>query len=191
MTTWWWVRHGPTHAKAAIGWTDLPADLSDTSRLDGLKAMVPDDAVCLSSDLSRARDTLGAIRQARPQLAEDPRLREFNFGTWEGLGFDEIARRDPDRSRAYWQEPGDAAPPEGESWNDLSSRVGTVIDAHNGSHRNILAVAHFGVILTAVARAGNLDPRAAFRFKVDPLSVTALTWHGDDVWTIHRVNHLP
>jgi hypothetical protein len=33
MTRFWLVRHGPTHAKAMIGWTDLAADLSDQSAL--------------------------------------------------------------------------------------------------------------------------------------------------------------
>jgi len=33
MTTLWLVRHGPTHAKAMIGWTDLPADLSDAGAI--------------------------------------------------------------------------------------------------------------------------------------------------------------
>jgi alpha-ribazole phosphatase len=33
MTRFWLVRHGPTHAKAMVGWSDLPADLSDTAAL--------------------------------------------------------------------------------------------------------------------------------------------------------------
>lgn len=37
----WWVRHGPTHAKTFIGWTDRPADLSDTAALARLAAFLP------------------------------------------------------------------------------------------------------------------------------------------------------
>ncbi|HHL22744.1 MAG TPA: histidine phosphatase family protein, partial [Aliiroseovarius sp.] len=29
MISWWWLRHGPTHAKGLVGWSDVPADLSD------------------------------------------------------------------------------------------------------------------------------------------------------------------
>ncbi len=50
---WYWVRHGPTHAKAMIGWTDLPADLSDTAKLARLEAMLPTGGKVVSSDLSR------------------------------------------------------------------------------------------------------------------------------------------
>ncbi|HIP23805.1 MAG TPA: histidine phosphatase family protein, partial [Rhodobacteraceae bacterium] len=32
-TSYWFVRHGPTHAKGFCGHTDLPADLSDTAQI--------------------------------------------------------------------------------------------------------------------------------------------------------------
>ncbi|MGL6209472.1 MAG: histidine phosphatase family protein, partial [Paracoccaceae bacterium] len=57
MTRFFWVRHGPTHAKTMVGWTDLPADLSDTAALDRLKATLPQGAVTISSDLIRATAT--------------------------------------------------------------------------------------------------------------------------------------
>ncbi|MEO0677999.1 MAG: histidine phosphatase family protein, partial [Pseudomonadota bacterium] len=44
MTTFWWVRHGPTHEKAFTGWRDVPADLSDTAALQRLSAFLPSDA---------------------------------------------------------------------------------------------------------------------------------------------------
>ncbi|MEY8841169.1 histidine phosphatase family protein, partial [Cribrihabitans sp. XS_ASV171] len=38
MTRLHFVRHGPTHAKGMVGWSDLPADLSDTALLDRLSS---------------------------------------------------------------------------------------------------------------------------------------------------------
>ena len=38
MTRFWLVRHGPTHAKTMVGWTDLPADLSARLRPHGSAA---------------------------------------------------------------------------------------------------------------------------------------------------------
>lgn len=32
MTRIFWIRHGPTHANGMVGWSDLPADLSDSAR---------------------------------------------------------------------------------------------------------------------------------------------------------------
>ena len=33
MTDIFLIRHGPTHAKGMVGWSDLAADLSDTQAL--------------------------------------------------------------------------------------------------------------------------------------------------------------
>jgi alpha-ribazole phosphatase len=41
MTRLWLVRHGPTHARTMVGWTDLPADLSDVAALARLSAHLP------------------------------------------------------------------------------------------------------------------------------------------------------
>ncbi|NCO17248.1 MAG: histidine phosphatase family protein, partial [Alphaproteobacteria bacterium] len=48
---WWWVRHAPTHARAAIGWTDIAPDLGDTGALERLARALP-QAPVVSSDLA-------------------------------------------------------------------------------------------------------------------------------------------
>ncbi|MEN8741466.1 MAG: histidine phosphatase family protein, partial [Phaeobacter gallaeciensis] len=65
MTRLFLVRHGPTHAKSMVGWSDLPADLSDSAALHRLSAALPEDALVVSSDLSRAADTASAIQGDR------------------------------------------------------------------------------------------------------------------------------
>jgi len=56
--------------------------------------------------------------------------------------------------------------------------------------RPIVAVAHFGAILTHLGLAGGLAPQAALAHKIDTLSVTHLA-RGADGWRIGRVNHRP
>lgn len=188
----WWVRHGPTHAKAAIGWTDLPADLSDTAALERLSAFLP-DAPIVSSDLSRAITTADAIQAGRPRLPNNAALKEMHFGKWEGLDFSTIAKQDPKTSRAFWQNPGSTAPPDGESWDTLSDRIGAAIDEILQSKpSDIIVVAHFAVILTALSRASGMPAKSAFSFKIDNLSVTQIDYlHDADAWRVQRVNHLP
>ena len=72
MTRFFWVRHGPTHAKTMVGWSDLPADLSDHVALARLSDALPRDAVVVSSDLIRAVATADAIQGGRPRLPHDP-----------------------------------------------------------------------------------------------------------------------
>lgn len=191
MTTVYWVRHGPTHQTAFTGWRDVPADLSDTAALGRLSDYLPADAVVISSDLIRAVATADAIAGDRVRLPHDADLREFDFGAWDGLHFSEVATRDPELCRRFWEEPGDIAAPQGESWNAVAARVGAAIDrARNiAGPRPIIAVAHFGAILTHLSAAGGLSPKLALSYKIDTLSITELTHAGD--WRIGRINHIP
>ena len=188
MTTWWWVRHGPTHAKAMIGWTDLAADLSDTAALKRLSDYLP-HAPIVSSTLSRAIATADAVQASRPRLPHTTALREIHFGAWEARSFAEIEAETPAHIRTFWEQPGDIAPPGGESWNALTARVSAFVDAHP-PHANIIAVAHFGVILTQLQRALSLTAYDTLSHKIDNLSVTKLT-HSHGRWTCDSLNHIP
>lgn len=186
------VRHGPTHAKSMVGWSDLPADLSDTAAIARLSDHLPHPAIVISSDLSRAADTASAIQGDRTRVPHHPNLREINFGDWELRRFAEVDAEDPARIRAYWETPGDVRPPNGESWNEVCTRVDAAVDALISRHRghDLIIVAHFGVILTQVQRAMGLDAEQAFGHKIDNLSVTELTHHANG-WDVQRINHLP
>ncbi len=190
MTRLFWVRHGPTHAKGLVGWSDLPADLSDTARIARLDAHLPADARLVSSDLDRAIATADALPTPRHRLPHDPALREIHFGTWELSTPDQVP--DPAHYRAFWDNPGPTAPPGGESWDQLTARVHAATDrlvaAHPGA--DLVIVAHLGVILTQVQRARGLAPTQAFAQDIAPLSVTELH-HGPGGWQAGRINHAP
>ena len=192
MTRFWWVRHGPTHEKAFAGWRDVPADLSDHARIARLDGFLPRDALLIASDLIRAKTTAAVLSTGRQSLPPAPALREFNFGAWDGKRFDEVAESHPQLSRAYWESPGDIAPPNGESWNAVSARVSAqvaaLISAHPG--RDIVAVAHFGVILTQLQVALGISAAQALAHRIDALSVTCLS-HAANGWRAEMINHLP
>ncbi len=175
-----------------MGWTDLAADLSDTAALVRLDAHLPVDALVISSDLSRAVATADSIQANRTRLPHDPALREMHFGAWEMRGFAEIEAETPDHIRAFWEQPGNVRPPQGESWNDLSNRVDAAVDRMLMSHqgRDIIVTAHFGPILAALQRATGLSPEAVFSHRIDNLSVTCLS-HDGSGWQSHAINHKP
>jgi len=189
MTRLWLVRHGPTHAKAMVGWSDVTADLSDVQSIARLRDYLP-DAPVVSSDLSRAIDTADALRP-KLRLPHDPALREINFGAWEMRTFADVETEDPQTIRAYWEEPGDIAPQAGESWNAICTRVSAAIDGYlSKRHPDLIVVAHFGAILTQVQRAKGISGYAAFGHRIDNLSVTELTFDAGD-WHVGRINHKP
>ena len=190
MSRIFWVRHGPTHAKTMVGWSDLPADLSDTARLARLDAHLPRGAVLISSDLIRASATADALETDRTRLPHDQNLREIHFGNWELQEFDRV--EDPDRLRAFWDNPGDVRPPGGESWHEVARRVDGVVARLTDAYpdRDIIVVAHFGAILTQVQTALRLSALEAFSHRIDNLSVTELHLR-DGAWHALAINHLP
>lgn len=189
MTRLWLVRHGPTHAKAMVGWSDIPADLSDEPALTRLRSYLP-QAPVVSSDLSRAVTTADALLPTA-RLPHDPALREINFGAWELRTFGEVEAEDPKTIRAYWESPGDVAPPDGESWNAVCNRVSDAIDSYLSQRLpDLIIVAHFGAILTQLQRAKGISGYEAFGHRIDNLSVTELGYDGLN-WTVGRINHKP
>ena len=190
MTRFWLVRHGPPHQKTFTGWRDVPADLSDTAALKRLSDYLPQKALLTSSDLSRAMTTADAIAESRTRLPVRKTLREFDFGVWDGMHHTEVAKRDPILSRVFWEKPGSLAPPDGESWNAVTSRVTTSLhhlaQQHHGA--DIIVVGHMGMIMTMIAQCGG-TPYAAMGHKIDNLSITdmQLTLQG---WQIGTINYL-
>ena len=192
-TSYWFVRHGPTHAKGFCGHTDLPADLSDTAQIERLKNTLPTDAKLLSSNLIRTRETARALYNGQTWLPEMPDLREMNFGAWEGESFETVEKSDPTLWRNFWESPGSIAPPEGESWHQFSDRVTSALaKLHQaGPQGNIIISGHFAVILAAIQHATGMPTTAAFSFKIDNFSITKLDYlHKSNNWRVMGVNIL-
>lgn len=185
MSRFWLVRHGPTHAKAMVGWTDIPADLSDHAQIARLNAYLPDVPV-VSSDLSRAICTADCLAP-RLRLAHDPDLREIHFGAWEMKTYAEAEVSDPTLIRAFWDQAGSPRAPGGESWDDLTARIGTALNRLAEQADELIIVAHFGAILAAVQLAGGLTAAEVLSHKIDNLSVTSIGFRPGQ---LHQINHI-
>ncbi len=192
MTRFWWVRHGPTHRKDLIGWTDADADLSDVGALGRLSAHLPAGAPVISSDLIRCRATADAIAGDRLRLSHSAALREIHFGDWEAKTGADLSIAHPELSKEFWSTPGDAALPGGESWNTMSDRVHTAVTTlcHTHPDQDIIVVAHFGVILSQLQRATAMPAKSAIGFQIDNLSVTRIDHLGGVDWRVYGVNHI-
>jgi broad specificity phosphatase PhoE len=70
----------------------------------------------------RALETAQTVATGRP-VEVDERLRELDYGQWEGLTYEEIETRDP-ALRAHWDhDPGSTHSPGGESGEDVAARA--------------------------------------------------------------------
>jgi len=98
------------------------------------------------SDLVRARDTARILNHRELEVVETERLRELNFGIFEGLKYDEILERYP-QEEALWREQWqDYDYENGESVRELQERAVEFVEEKIEEDKDILVVAHWGVI---------------------------------------------
>jgi ribonuclease H / adenosylcobalamin/alpha-ribazole phosphatase len=144
----------------------------------------------LSSPLLRARQTatvLGGALGLEPQIDAD--WAEVALGDWDGLSYAEIAEGWPAEYRA-WRASTSAAPPHGESLDDVEKRVNAACDrlvqAHPGE--TVLVVSHTAPIRTVIARALQAGPAALWRLRVDPTAVSVIRFWVDGGCEVGCVN---
>lgn len=125
-------------AGRATGW--LPGRLSargrELARELGRRRGGDDLAAVFSSDLARATETVDIAFGGALPILHDWRLRECDYGRWNGLPRDQVLAD----KRAHLDEPY----PDGESWRQAVDRVtGFLADlAQRWSGRRVLVVGH-------------------------------------------------
>ena len=126
------------------GRTDVRLAEEATAEIGAASAQAPQMSRILTSPAYRARtlaDALAAVTGA--EVLQDERLWEMNFGDWEGQFWSEINRAESD---PWAEDPWHLAPPGGESFSMVHSRMGAVLlDAEPGD----VIVTHAGPIRAA------------------------------------------
>jgi broad specificity phosphatase PhoE len=141
MLTLLLTRHGHSLAGEVVlgGQLDVALSPRGCAEADALRARLEGIAIhrIISSPMLRALETAQAVASGRPVEVDD-RLRELDYGRWEGLTEDEIRARDPEM-RARWEDdPADVPPPGGEAGRDVAVRVRSFL------HDLLAAEAHLG-----------------------------------------------
>ena len=145
------MRHGETdwnREHRVQGHTDVPLNAHGRDQARVLAEELADVRLggVYSSDLSRARETAAAVALAQAlDVDVDPRLREKNFGSWEGLTDVEIAARFPDAVRGRW---GD-----GETTEEVAARAIEAVEVICSRHGDaaVLVVSHGGPLRAILA----------------------------------------
>jgi broad specificity phosphatase PhoE len=175
--TIYFVRHGETDwnlAQRYQGQRDIP--LNATGRAQAarngraLALALGREAGALdyvSSPLVRARETMEIMRREiglpPDDYRVDDRLREINYGYWEGELWGELSVKDPqgfaarEADRWGWQPRG------GESYRALSERVAGWLGE---IERDVVVAAHGGVMRVLCGLSGGLEPAEIFRLDV-------------------------
>src|ERR1700761_2640515 len=124
---------------------DEPLDQRGRDGLAGFSDRLPAyDLLLRSPALCAAQTAAGLALDA----TVEPVLRDCDFGRWAGRSLAEVQAQAPEAVADWLQNP-HAAPHGGESFADVTTRVGTWMDGLLAGHGPILAITHPAVIRAA------------------------------------------
>jgi alpha-ribazole phosphatase/probable phosphoglycerate mutase len=192
------VRHGePAETVRGRCYGRLDVHLSSRghaqAKIAAAKVRALQPTAVYTSPLARARDTALVIADACGLAATiDERLREIDFGAFEGLSWSECEARHPDVYQAWMTRPTTVTFPGGESYQGLRVRAlaarGEIAARHAGD--TVVLVTHGGVARAVLADALGLPDENVFRIEhsygalsvVDELDGTPVVRVLNDGW---------
>lgn len=159
------VRHAQVLGPAGLcyGASDLPADPDETARAArSLAATLPPSTQLVCSPLQRCAALAAALQDSRPdlQLRFDARLREMDFGAWEGRRWADIPRAEFDAWAADFRHYRVGG---GESVELLMNRVAEALADAHAEAAPLLWITHAGVIRAVLCwqQGGGVPAHAA------------------------------
>ena len=144
----------------------------------------------VTSPLRRAVRTAEAVAAAvGARVVVDEGLVETDFGAWEGLTFAEVQKEWPDELNAWLASP-DVAPPGGESFASVATRVAATLERLRAQHlgKTIAVVSHVTPIKTLLRFALDAPPSTLFRLYLDVTGVSEVDWYADGPASVRLVN---
>ncbi len=175
VTRIWLIRHGePNEEGRQRCYGSLDVGLSDIGRAQMARVAehlnAESVAAIYTSPRSRAVESAGILAASANcpvEIAAD--FREIDFGDFEGLTYDEIARQYPNLYRQWMETPTEVQFPNGESFAQMSFRVlrtfETILSKRNG--KTVAIVSHGGVNRILLAWALQMPDNAIFRLAQD------------------------
>jgi probable phosphoglycerate mutase len=153
-------------------------------------ARYPGATAVVSSPLDRARSTAGPVAAGLGVEVEvDEGFTETDFGGWEGLTFREAAERDPEVHRE-WLGDTAVAPPGGESFDVVGSRVSAALDGLLTRHAGttVVLVSHVTPIKTILRLALDAGPALLYRLHLDLACLSVVDFWPDGGASVRLVN---
>jgi alpha-ribazole phosphatase len=192
------VRHGEVEAWARgriYGRLDPALSAEGRAQAEAAAGLVAAEqpSALLCSPSKRAMETAAAIAAATGLLpSEDPRLREIEFGAFEGLTFAEAEARDPVTWREWMEHPGTVRFPGGECWEDVRARAVATYEeiATARPSSTVAVVTHGGVIRALLSDALALPAERTFRMEIAFGSLT-IARREPFGWVVEAVNRRP
>jgi probable phosphoglycerate mutase len=192
------VRHGQTEFTAEgrySGRGDVPLSVIGEEQASAaavrVASLAPVAAV-YSSPLSRCTRTAAVISAAldpQPDVVEEPDLIECDFGQWEGLTFAEVREKNAAALNA-WLGSTSVAPPGGESFEQVSTRVRRAMGRLRSRHpaQTVVVVSHVSPIKLILRDALAAGDALLHRLYLDPAGISIVDAYPDGGVAVRGVN---
>jgi len=152
------IRHAETDmAGTFCGYSNPPINARGRQQIQKLMRALDGEKIerIFTSDLERAVATAGVLAETLGiPCIERPNLREINFGSWEGLTWQQIQEQDEAYARRWTEIYPNLPAPDGESFADFQTRViAEVTEIFNSTNRWQAAVVTHGGVMRVVLQA--------------------------------------
>jgi alpha-ribazole phosphatase len=108
----------------------------------------------------------------------DARLKELNFGRFEGRFWEEISRTH--EAEAFFADFVNQPCPDGESFGDVLQRINDfLVDVAKIGQQKVLIVTHGGVVRALLSIINGVNPNDVFNYQVDYGQLTEFEWGGN------------
>lgn len=195
MTRLYLVRHGETDLNEKgcyYGWTDCKLTQKGIHQAMLLHHAFEDINIsaAISSDLIRAIDTAEIIcSEKNIEIRRDERLREMNFGAWEGMHYKDIMSLYKECFESWAEDWQNTAPLQGESFAGMRERVIECINqiVEEQRDKDILIVAHQGALRIIITYLLDISSDKIWSFFFEHGAYSVLTLQ-DNNWVIQNIN---
>ncbi|WP_425446713.1 alpha-ribazole phosphatase [Dethiothermospora halolimnae] len=177
------LRHGETMAnknKRYSGWTDYDLTEKGKKQVDaGIEKIIGEDIDYIySSPLKRTLYTANIIgSKFNKEVKVDNRLKELNFGIFEGKTYKEIRNEYKEESKRWIDDYVNYRIPEGESLMDVHSRIANFLGEIKNTDKTYVVVTHSGVIGVILTTLLDLKLEKMWNFKIDPGCVVKMEYN--------------
>lgn len=181
------VRHGRTEfndARKFCGITDIDMSPDGYRQIEKVRDRLARQKIDMvfCSDLKRARVSAEIITAGRNlEIKTVPELREMDYGRCETMTWDEISQNYPDITENMIKRSRDIDFPEGESLNDLASRISKFAGVLKQCppEQTVLVVGHSGPLGVLVCTLLEIGIELFWRFYIDNASLSIVNIYPD------------
>ncbi|MBS3051475.1 MAG: histidine phosphatase family protein [Candidatus Aenigmarchaeota archaeon] len=168
------MRHADTdwNKMGYLSYTDISLSAQGRHRAEEAAKKLSGEGInaIAASPLMRARETAEIIASfIRVPVREDDRLREVNFGMFEGLSKTEASEKFPEEFALREKDKWNHAPENGESYREAGMRVEYFMKALD-SRKKTLVITHATLIKIFLMMYGNADLNSVEGEPINPCS---------------------